>query len=135
MIRRPPRSTRTDTLFPYTTLFRSQCRLFRALSSSREPVTPSAFLAFRRLFSAAPLCGTGLVMPGGSERRRITELSGGRTSRAFAAVRSKPSESHRDRKSVGSGKSVSVRVDLGGSRFIKKKKNNRESNCNNRRRQ
>src|SRR3546814_5519829 len=26
MIRRPPRSTRTDTLFPYTTLFRSQHR-------------------------------------------------------------------------------------------------------------
>src|SRR3546814_3669303 len=27
MIRRPPRSTRTDTLFPYTTLFRSAERL------------------------------------------------------------------------------------------------------------
>src|SRR3546814_12104301 len=26
MIRRPPRSTRTDTLFPYTTLFRSAMR-------------------------------------------------------------------------------------------------------------
>src|SRR3546814_6437467 len=26
MIRRPPRSTRTDTLFPYTTLFRSDRR-------------------------------------------------------------------------------------------------------------
>src|SRR3546814_4672587 len=26
MIRRPPRSTRTDTLFPYTTLFRSTVR-------------------------------------------------------------------------------------------------------------
>src|SRR3546814_5065752 len=26
MIRRPPRSTRTDTLFPYTTLFRSRDR-------------------------------------------------------------------------------------------------------------
>src|SRR3546814_11336320 len=26
MIRRPPRSTRTDTLFPYTTLFRSVCQ-------------------------------------------------------------------------------------------------------------
>src|SRR3546814_8885742 len=26
MIRRPPRSTRTDTLFPYTTLFRSKRR-------------------------------------------------------------------------------------------------------------
>src|SRR3546814_7660871 len=29
MIRRPPRSTRTDTLCPYTTLFRSQCRAGR----------------------------------------------------------------------------------------------------------
>src|SRR3546814_19609669 len=27
MIRRPPRSTRTDTLFPYTTLFRSVLRV------------------------------------------------------------------------------------------------------------
>src|SRR3546814_7048278 len=27
MRRRPPRSTRTDTLFPYTTLFRSQARI------------------------------------------------------------------------------------------------------------
>src|SRR3546814_7836748 len=27
MIRRPPRSTRTDTLFPYTTLFRSEDRI------------------------------------------------------------------------------------------------------------
>src|SRR3546814_9114641 len=31
MLRRPPRSTRTDTLFPYTTLFRSQ--VARILSS------------------------------------------------------------------------------------------------------
>src|SRR3546814_6106206 len=30
MIRRPPRSTRTDTLFPYTTLFRSQGQALRA---------------------------------------------------------------------------------------------------------
>src|SRR3546814_1312567 len=29
MIRRPPRSTRTDTLFPYTTLFRSPEKIFR----------------------------------------------------------------------------------------------------------
>src|SRR3546814_20972472 len=29
MIRRPPRSTRTDTLFPYTTLFRSRCKDIR----------------------------------------------------------------------------------------------------------
>src|SRR3546814_978144 len=29
MIRRPPRSTRTDTLFPYTTLCRSEAAFFR----------------------------------------------------------------------------------------------------------
>src|SRR3546814_19400219 len=35
MMRRPPRSTRTDTLFPYTTLFRSRppCRQCRGLLS------------------------------------------------------------------------------------------------------
>src|SRR3546814_15578211 len=46
MIRRPPRSTRTDTLFPYTTLFRSPARASDppvvtiaqgALSGSGEP--------------------------------------------------------------------------------------------------
>src|SRR3546814_2530409 len=34
MIRRPPRSTRTDTLFPYTTLFRSRGRDVRDLDIS-----------------------------------------------------------------------------------------------------
>src|SRR3546814_7752058 len=38
MIRRPPRSTRTDTLFPYTTLFRSV----------RTPVVEPGALADRR---------------------------------------------------------------------------------------
>src|SRR3546814_10065194 len=39
MIRRPPRSTRTDTLFPYTTLFRSSRRYncSRGLASARLP--------------------------------------------------------------------------------------------------
>src|SRR3546814_20882607 len=34
MIRRPPRSTRTDTLFPYTTLFRSEARHGRTLAEA-----------------------------------------------------------------------------------------------------
>src|SRR6056297_219127 len=38
MIRRPPRSTRTDTLFPYTTLFRSRLM---------APVSPPAGKRFR----------------------------------------------------------------------------------------
>src|SRR3546814_8938493 len=40
MIRRPPRSTRTDTLFPYTTLFRSSrpaARRFRVSGAHRLP--------------------------------------------------------------------------------------------------
>src|SRR3546814_19535566 len=36
MIRRPPRSTRTDTLFPYTTLFRSVADLKKAFAEARE---------------------------------------------------------------------------------------------------
>src|SRR3546814_9021646 len=40
MIRRPPRSTRTDTLFPSTTLFRSTCRKTVA-AASPEIVTGS----------------------------------------------------------------------------------------------
>src|SRR3546814_8184912 len=46
MIRRPPRSTRTDTLLPYPTLFRSRERRRRA---------------FRRLFRARPFAGVGAV--------------------------------------------------------------------------
>src|SRR3546814_9969558 len=37
MIRRPPRSTRTDTLFPYTTLFRSP-RVMRAMDGIADTV-------------------------------------------------------------------------------------------------
>src|SRR3546814_661964 len=37
MIRRPPRSTRTDTLFPYTTLFRSQHPARPARGGDRDP--------------------------------------------------------------------------------------------------
>src|SRR3546814_7216629 len=46
MIRRPPRSTRTDTLFPYTTLFRSARQGDRhgeepaPLQGAKPPATP-----------------------------------------------------------------------------------------------
>src|SRR3546814_1101136 len=45
MIRRPPRSTRTDTLFPYTTLFRSILRL-PGRRNTRRP-RPKARLVLR----------------------------------------------------------------------------------------
>src|SRR3546814_2164398 len=42
MIRRPPRSTRTDTLFPYTTLFRShRQKTFPIVTSLRRNIPVS----------------------------------------------------------------------------------------------
>src|SRR3546814_15890185 len=40
MIRRPPRSTRTDTLVPYTTLFRSAARAGSRLAPETSGATP-----------------------------------------------------------------------------------------------
>src|SRR3546814_1844789 len=64
MIRRPPRSTRTDTLFPYTTLFRSPCSLVarRVTQPDRESAAsalPSGeeahFRALESLYRSAPI--------------------------------------------------------------------------------
>src|SRR3546814_9151688 len=40
MIRRPPRSTRTDTLFPYTTLFRSHHARTTLLADGESGIIP-----------------------------------------------------------------------------------------------
>src|SRR3546814_8201766 len=50
MIRRPPRSTRTDTLFPYTTLFRSHEVIGRIVDGSE-------FHEFKSLYGATLVCG------------------------------------------------------------------------------
>src|SRR3546814_5025789 len=42
MIRRPPRSTRTDTLFPYTTLFRSRQQRLKLRGGGGRRVFPDA---------------------------------------------------------------------------------------------
>src|SRR3546814_15374264 len=47
MIRRPPRSTRTDTLFPYTTLFRSRYPVYDAeLKGFGVIVLPSGIISY-----------------------------------------------------------------------------------------
>src|SRR3546814_1601459 len=61
MIRRPPRSTRTDTLFPYTTLFRSPAQvkpptrssgmpgwLVKSCAIAVSPFAPAASTAFHK---------------------------------------------------------------------------------------
>src|SRR3546814_18044913 len=50
MIRRPPRSTRTDTLFPYTTLFRS----FDAATFAVAAAALAVILLLRRHFPKFP---------------------------------------------------------------------------------
>src|SRR3546814_11104615 len=58
MLRRPPRSTRTDTLFPYTTLFRS-----RHAAAHRTGADHADFLDVAQLGvlgQAVDLCGLAL---------------------------------------------------------------------------
>src|SRR3546814_7761341 len=47
MIRRPPRSTRTDTLFPYTTLFRSRKR---GIEVEERVIWPDELESFEQFF-------------------------------------------------------------------------------------
>src|SRR3546814_15508580 len=56
MIRRPPRSTRTDTLFPYTTLFRS---LLSPTMLMRSGIGPGDELAAHGIEVQADLPGVG----------------------------------------------------------------------------
>src|SRR3546814_13877052 len=51
MIRRPPRSTRTDTLFPYTTLFRALGRVIARSQDSEKGLltTLSSYLSNARI--------------------------------------------------------------------------------------
>src|SRR3546814_3366326 len=53
MIRRPPRSTRTDTLFPYTTLFRSCCRWAGGCGERGLPVLGPGPVAGKVQYEAA----------------------------------------------------------------------------------
>src|SRR3546814_1394081 len=66
MIRRPPRSTRTDTLFPYTTLFRSTRRRAEAFLTTLD-LTP------RRPLVLAAGSGAYLYLLGDAIRRRSEE--------------------------------------------------------------
>src|SRR3546814_17432138 len=54
MIRRPPSATRTDTLFPYTTLFRSQGGGMNAMKHSK-PIRRPQLLATALATLLAPL--------------------------------------------------------------------------------
>src|SRR3546814_16511425 len=136
MIRRPPRSTRTDTLFPYTTLFRSTydfsadilntpAYLYEAMVGAEEPLYRTGGLELpeieqppdllNQLVRGTGTVGLGMLAPGAA-LKTATQLVP--TARGLIS----------DRKSVVSGKSEPVRVDHGGRGILKQKKNKAHNN-------
>src|SRR3546814_17545807 len=104
MIRRPPRSTRTDTLFPYPTLFRSSTAARLKLKGIDGGPHKRWSMWFNSTQRAEPY-------------QPLTCPSRARETGSFGSA----GRNTGDRKSVVLGRSVSVRVDLGGRRIIKKK--------------
>src|SRR3546814_503824 len=80
MIRRPPRSTRTDTLFPYTTLFRSRIELALRRERTDLVVVPGTFPECEGTGPLHQLPDEVVVDRSGDVQalRGHTQLSGGR---------------------------------------------------------
>src|SRR3546814_8816663 len=92
MIRRPPRSTRTDTLFPYTTLFRSRSRSRRSISAFVDAISALVRPNATRLAAAvASRSARALAL---RARRRLTTspTDQARTSLASAPDASPPDD-------------------------------------------
>src|SRR3546814_12254685 len=58
MIRRPPRSTRTDTLFPYTTLFRSACDDVGCAGVIASRLAPTGVASVHSICKRHKTCGS-----------------------------------------------------------------------------
>src|SRR3546814_12380920 len=81
MIRRPPRSTRTDTLFPYTTLFRSifgdagqladRAHVDAGRTHVNEKACQAFVLGYIRVAARQDQAVVGVLRIGRSEERRV----------------------------------------------------------------
>src|SRR3546814_13564909 len=116
MIRRPPRATRTDTLFPYTTLFRSRGRSFRTFArlsrwrargkaSACRPLRPrrqfgEAITAFKADHRAV-IGSADSIADGALDAVQLSEDGRALGKRA----RARGTAADNERKSVGAGKS------------------------------
>src|SRR3546814_11293809 len=125
MIRRPPRSTRTDTLFPYTTLFRSA--VASALPGRRARRSGHAGLGGgdvgdpRHRSLVANRAWLARARDLHRARRRADQARKRGTPHPRLWLRDPRFRSQQaNRKRVGEGKSVLIRVGIGGRRIIKK---------------
>src|SRR3546814_20746709 len=118
MIRRPPRSTRTDTLVPYTTLFRSDQRWQRDLHRRMQQHGLGEKLEYDHSDAKAA------DMRIGQHGEQLVAVPMRRAACVGQIGEAIELERAGDRKSVGEGKSVSVRVALGGRRILNKTKIN-----------
>src|SRR3546814_16561933 len=84
MIRRPPRSTRTDTLFPYTTLFRS---IFPATSvyGATKAAVRHLGKALAREWARRGI-NVNILQPGYFESEMTADLFGSEAGRKFVAT-------------------------------------------------
>src|SRR3546814_12979975 len=118
MIRRPPRSTRTDTLCPSTTLFRSigmrsVSYPYQLTDGSRlHLVHAPAAMQLDRCFNNAEVDGDRIVEASACHPMQNLTLSGSHRIEALDHSGLRPPA----RNSVAQGKSGSVRVEHGGRR-------------------
>src|SRR3546814_14013609 len=131
MIRRPPRTTRSVTLFPYNTLIRSLiCAKLVAIGGSRSRGSAAIVISIRRNRNDSLPGSRGSLMDIGYFLKLMTEKNASDMflttgAPVYIKVEGKlyplgNTGLPQDRKSVVKGKSVAVRVDLGG-RLINKK--------------
>src|SRR3546814_13879664 len=125
MLRRPPRSTRTDTLFPYTTLFRSVATASVSATAVTATVGAGGKDIEDRPSMQPPSKTSGTIAiprrivppPFRSVRgRRISPSTNRFRTGAgdHGPARADKPDTARDRKRAVEGQRMAVRVDLGG---------------------
>src|SRR3546814_16452776 len=124
MLRHPPRSTRTDPLFPYTSLVRSVQHyeiggvghvVGEPLARERHDRSGFALVDVPK-FAPVVKCPARCLL-----RVGVGNLEPGERIGAEIIAMALDEVIEKDRKSVGTGKRVSVRVDFGGHSIIKTK--------------
>src|SRR3546814_5534429 len=120
MIRRPPRSTRTDTLFPYTTLFRSAPLACASAATTELSTPPDMATTMRRRAGFAPSWKSPSII-GAAHKPRRAAMQSRDGFQALAREFTGPSDTRIRSYSRTSGNEKVRRawVDLGLSRFDK----------------